>query len=116
MSQLSQIPRSLTDNTERIKEVDDSSGLKMDDPSRSSTSFPVDTFFSNSPTVFSSINPIAGLGVADDQYASMLSNMAGDLFSNSSSSIGVKRPAQDGIDKDGFDPHPSKRGRFETIE
>lgn len=117
MSQLSQVPHPLADNTERLKEVDEPSGLKTDDSSRSvapSTSFQVDPFFSNSPTVFSSINPIAGLGVADDQYASMLSNMAGDLFSNSST-IGVKRPAQD-ADKDAFDGHPAKRGRFETIE
>ncbi|PVF93590.1 hypothetical protein CPB86DRAFT_715044 [Serendipita vermifera] len=127
MSQLSQIPRSITDDsTDQMKEIANSvqqfksdEAIRSGPPSASSAPFAVNGFMApGQPVSFGSINPIAGLGVGDEQqYASMLATMTGDLFSDPTSrTIGIKRSAQDNPDADLIDEHPAKRSRFETIE
>ncbi|KIM28664.1 hypothetical protein M408DRAFT_138020 [Serendipita vermifera MAFF 305830] len=125
MSQLSQIPRNLGpgDGEQRIKEVDANGNYKQEEPNRSlmpptpstSSPFPPTTFISGTPsTSFGSVNPMAGLGVGDEQqYAAMLANMTGDLFSDRT--IGMKRPAET-AEPDSLDEHQAKRGRFEAVE
>ncbi len=114
---MQQIPRSLQGGDfDRLTEVNDNHTFKPEDqdssfmPPGPSTPFSISTFIPGMP----GLNPIAGLGVADEQqYASMLASMTGDLFSDPSTRLGVKRSAQD--DPDAED-HPSKRSRFETVE
>lgn len=57
---------------------------------------------------------MAGLGVGDEQqYATMLANMTGDLFSERT--IGMKRPAET-AEPDSLDEHQAKRGRFDSVD
>jgi hypothetical protein len=126
MSQLSQVPRGISDeSTEQMKEIANNvQTFKSDEgvrsaPGSASTPFGVNNFMTTGQSVsFGSINPIAGLGVGDEQqYASMLATMTGDLFSDPASrTIGIKRSAQDNPDTELIDEHPAKRSRFETIE
>jgi hypothetical protein len=62
---------------------------------------------------------MAGLGVSDEQqYATMLANMTGDLFSDPSSArSGMKRPAESAeAGGEPMDEHQAKRGRFDATE
>lgn len=122
MSQLSQnIPRGITGgDSNLLKEVAENQTFKPEEQSSSflsatpSTPFALGSLLTPSPRL-SSINPATGLGIPDEQqYASMLATMTGDLFADSSIRIGMKRSARD--DGDPGDEHPSKRSRFETIE
>jgi len=133
MSQLSQIQRDLgsADSEQRIKELDANSNFtqnSVDDifhtlapPStqQSSSSFSFSSSTGPSSASFGSVNPRAGLGVDDEQqYANMLANMTGDLFSDSSSArSGMKRPAES-VEAGGepMDEHQAKRGRFDAPE
>jgi hypothetical protein len=120
MSQMQQIPRGLPgSDVGQLKEVNDNQIFRPEDqgtsfmPPGPSTPFSISTFMPGTPGL-GYINPIAGLGVADEQqYASMLAAMTGDLFADPSARIGVKRSAQDDPDTE---DHPSKRSRFETLE
>jgi hypothetical protein len=100
MSQLSQIQRGLgtADGEQRIKELDANGNFtqnSVDDTSRAlapsggqqpSSSFSFSSSTGPSSVSFGSVNPMAGLGVGDEQqYATMLANMTGDLFSDQSS-------------------------------
>jgi hypothetical protein len=133
MSQLSQIQRDLgsADGEQRIKELDSNGSFTQnsaEDTSRAlvppggqqeSSSFSFSSSTGPSFTSFGPVNPMAGLGVGDEQqYATMLANMTGDLFSDPSSArSGMKRPAES-IDEGGelMDEHQAKRGRFDVVE
>jgi hypothetical protein len=132
MSKLSQTQRGLgsADGEQRIKELNADNTFTqsaMDDISRvlappstqQQPSSPFSFFSStgSSSASFDSVNPVAGLGVGDEQqqYATLLANMTGDLFSDSSSPrSGMKRPAES-VEAGGepMDEHQAKRGRFD---
>jgi hypothetical protein len=134
MSQLSRIQRDLgsADGEQLIKEVNADNNYtqsSIDDISRvlgppstqQQPSSPFSFFSSTGPSSasFGSVSPMAGSGVGDEQqYATMLANMTGDLFSDSSSArSGMKRPAES-VEAGGepMDEHQAKRGRFDVPE
>lgn len=133
ISQLSQTQGSLgtAESEPRIQDLDTNGDFDQntaDDTSRTltplssrqpSAPFQFSTVVPPQSASFGSVNPMVGLGVGDEQqYATMLANLTGDLFSDSAPArSGMKRPAEN-VDAGGepMDEHQAKRGRFDVGE
>ncbi|KAG8810889.1 kinase-regulated stress-responsive transcription factor skn7 [Serendipita sp. 399] len=118
IQQLSHIPRSLEDSG-RLQEVVETTDSAFQTKEESSVQYPANSAYPiNSFTNPGTMTSLSGLGPNEEQqYATMLANMSGDLFADSPGrSINLKRAAPDPAEPESNleQQHPSKRGRFDS--